>query len=122
MSNYRFFTDNDFSRLPCTPACSISDMHQLTLQKLDRARGLAGMPFIINSAYRTKAHELSRGRNGTSSHITGRAVDIAAVDSVSRFKIVKALIEAGFNRIGVHASFIHADDDPGKPGGVLWLY
>ena len=97
-------------------------MSPSTLERFDKAREIAGIPFVVNSAYRTEQHEKNMGRTGTSSHITGRAMDIACNDSVSRWKIVQALQQAGFNRIGIARTFVHADDDPDKAGNVIWVY
>jgi uncharacterized protein YcbK (DUF882 family) len=88
---------------------------------LDEAREFAGIPFIINSAYRSPEHPLSI-KNPSSSHIKGLAVDIKATDSVTRFKIVKALIEVGFTRIGIADTFIHVDLDLDKTQNVIWTY
>ena len=80
------------------------------LAKLDEAREFAGIPFIINSAYRSPSHPESI-KNPTSSHIKGLAVDISAKDSITRFKVLDALIAVGFNRIGIAGTFIHVDLD-----------
>ena len=88
---------------------------------LDEAREFAGIPFIINSAYRSPEHPLSI-KNPSSSHIKGLAVDIKATDSVTRFKIVKALIEVGFTRIGIADTFIHVDLDLDKTQNIIWTY
>ena len=116
----KYFTQQDFNR--CTPKCSIDDMKPSTLDRFDKAREIAGIPFVVNSAYRTEQHEKNMGRTGTSSHIKGRAMDIACNDSVSRWKIVHALQQAGFNRIGIARTFVHADDDPDKLDNVIWVY
>jgi|TARA_R110000737_G_scaffold65044_1_gene92855 uncharacterized protein YcbK (DUF882 family) len=91
------------------------------LAKLDEAREYAGIPFIINSAYRSPSHPESI-KNLTSSHIKGLAVDIKAKDSITRFKIVEALIAVGFNRIGIAGTFIHVDLDFDKSQNVIWTY
>ena len=88
---------------------------------LDEAREFAGIPFIINSAYRSPEHPLSI-KNPNSSHIKGLAVDIKATDSKTRFKIVKALIQVGFTRIGIADTFIHVDLDLDKTQNVIWTY
>ena len=97
-------------------------MQQSTMDKLDRARDLAGIPFKLNCAYRSKAWDLSKGRNGNSAHTRGYAVDIAANNSATRLKVIKGLLDAGFNRIGVGATFVHADNDPTLPQNVLFHY
>ena len=91
------------------------------LAKLDKAREFAGIPFIINSAYRSPEHPESI-KNPTSSHIKGLAVDISVKDSVTRFKVLNALIAVGFNRIGVADTFIHVDLDLDKSQNVIWTY
>ena len=91
------------------------------LNKLDEAREYAGIPFNINSAYRSPTHKESI-KNPTSSHIKGLAVDISAKDSKTRFKILDALIAVGFTRIGIANSFIHVDLDFDKSQNVIWTY
>lgn len=91
------------------------------LNKLDKARSIAGLPFNINSAYRGPDHPLSI-KNPSSSHIKGLAVDIKCTDSRTRFIIVDALIKAGFNRIGIADTFIHVDFDLDKSNKVIWTY
>ena len=91
------------------------------LHKLDEARELAGVPFKITSGYRSPQHNLDVGGRIGSSHIKGLAVDIACVNSHQRQKILTALIQVGFKRIGIGKSFIHSDLDPEKPNAI-WLY
>lgn len=91
------------------------------LAKLDKAREYAGIPFVINSAYRSAEHPESI-KNPTSSHIKGLAVDIKAKDSRTRYKVLEAIIHVGFNRIGIDDGFIHVDDDKEKSSNVVWTY
>ena len=91
------------------------------LAKLDEAREFAGIPFIINSAYRSPTHPESI-KKPTSSHIKGLAVDIKATDSKTRFKILEALLSVGFTRIGIADTFIHVDMDYDKSQEVIWTY
>ena len=91
------------------------------LDKLDKAREYANIPFIINSAYRSPEHPESI-KNPTSSHIKGLAVDISAKDSRKRFLILDALIAVGFSRIGIAGTFIHVDLDLDKSQNVIWTY
>lgn len=92
------------------------------LAKLDNAREIAGIPFRINSAFRTPEHNKEVGGKPNSSHLRGLAVDISSTDSRTRFIVLDALIKAGFNRIGVAKSFIHVDDDKDKSERVVWVY
>ena len=91
------------------------------LAKLDEAREFSGIPFIINSAYRSPSHPESI-KNPTSSHIKGLAVDISAKDSITRFKVLDALMAVGFSRIGIAGTFIHVDLDYDKSQNVIWTY
>lgn len=97
-------------------------MQESTLNMLDDARGIAGIPFKINSGYRTPEHNKKVGGTSNSAHLDGYAVDIACSDSRSRWIIVEALIMAGFNRIGIADTFIHVDNQPSKPSDVIWTY
>jgi uncharacterized protein YcbK (DUF882 family) len=89
---------------------------------LDQARGLAGVPFVLNSAWRCYKHNEFVGGSEESSHLFGMAVDIACTTSRNRFKILQALISAGFTRIGIHENFIHVDIDGTKDAEVMWMY
>ena len=92
------------------------------LDMLDVARSIAGVPFAINSGYRTAKHNKKVGGSTNSSHLRGKAADIACTNSASRYRIMSALIAAGFTRIGIGATFIHVDNDTVKTPGVAWLY
>lgn len=118
-SGYRFFKPWEFEC--AVPRCDISDMDSSFLTMLDNARAFAGVPFKINSAFRSVEYELSKGRTGTSSHCKGCAVDIACTDSRKRYLIVNSLVSAGFNRIGINKTYIHVDSDSDKRPSI-WLY
>ena len=92
------------------------------LSMLDDARGIAGIPFIINSGFRTKSHNAYVGGKEKSSHQYGYAVDLHCTDSRSRYIIIDALTKAGFNRFGIGNTFIHVDNDPDKISRVSWVY
>lgn len=117
---YKYFSNKDFRN--ANPASSIDDMDSGFLTKLDQARSIAGVPFIINSAFRSIEHEKRKGRDGSSSHTKGLAVDIRVRNSRERFLILKGLIETGFHRIGIANTFIHVDMDNDKDAMVTWLY
>jgi len=90
---------------------------------LDEARDIAQVPFRITSGVRSVAHNRACGGREDSSHLRGKAADIACTTSAERFRIVAALIAVGFSRIGIGETFIHVDnDDQIKTPGVVWLY
>ena len=99
-----------------------SKMKAELLAKLNMARHNAGIPFKINSGYRTSKHNKKVGGASQSSHLKGLAVDIACNYSTDRFIIVNALLDAGINRIGIAKTFIHCDVDCEKHENVIWVY
>lgn len=120
MIKSRHFTEKEFQR--CIPSCSLQDMKQSTMNRFDTARDLAGIPLVINCAYRSSEWDRSKGRSGTGAHTTGRAIDIRCNTDRNRFLIIDALIKAGFTRIGIAKTFIHADDSPTHSQQITWLY
>lgn len=93
------------------------NMRLSTLMKLDRARELAGVPFVINSGFRTEAHNRRMGGAPRSAHLRGYAVDIRTSPATQE-RVINALRQAGFHRIGVYKTFVHADDDPTLPAAT----
>ncbi|WP_319760373.1 D-Ala-D-Ala carboxypeptidase family metallohydrolase [Maridesulfovibrio sp.] len=124
MVNSQFFSLSTDPMLAC-PCCADCKLDPYLLEKLDAARSLAGVPFKINSGYRCAAHNESVGGKSNSSHLGGYAVDIAVEGSPQRAEILRGLVMAGFERIGIAKTFIHVDIDPEKLnqfGPVVWLY
>jgi len=118
-----YFKDDEL-RCPC---CGILHFSDTALARLNNAREIAGVPFVINSACRCEKHNKEVGGKPSSSHvatedIVSDAVDIATPDSRTRSKVLFGLVSAGFTRIGIGKNFIHADDDTIKPADVCWLY
>ena len=111
VSKYKYFSPTEIYKL--SP--------DLVL-KLDKARGYAGIPFVINSGYRTKARNEEVGGVENSAHLKGLAVDLRCRNSRERAIMIKALQKAGFSRIGIAKTFIHVDIDASKPQEVYWLY
>lgn len=115
----KHFTLEEFN---CQCGCGTQDMSTQFLKMLDNARGIANIPFVINSGYRCSEHNIAIGGSSTSSHLDGLAADIKTESSYHRFKIVQALIEVGFNRIGIGENFVHVDFDGTKTPYVMWDY
>lgn len=92
------------------------------VMRLEQAREIAGIPFVITSGLRSDEHNARVGGSPSSAHLTGNAVDIKCESSRHRMIMVDALIQAGFDRIGIGADFIHVDNDRSKPHNVMWLY
>lgn len=116
-----FFKYEEFDS-PDLPNSGRANMDRDFLQKLDSARQIAGIPFKITSGYRTEQHNEKVGGVKNSSHIKGKAVDIAISSSRERWNILQALQNAGFNRFGLAKTFIHVDNDEEKSSNVIWTY
>jgi hypothetical protein len=118
--NLKNFTIDEFDS-PDLPGSGLN-MDNDFLQMLDIARAIANIPFKINSGYRTKEHNKKVGGKSDSSHLVGKAVDIAYSNSRDRWIIITALQEAGFNRLGIAKTFVHTDSDQTKSPDVIWTY
>ena len=92
------------------------------MERLDLAREFADVPFTITSSWRSKSHNMEVGGKPNSAHLRGTAFDISCMSSYQRMQIVRGLLDAGFTRIGIAKTFIHADDDAESPQQVMWLY
>lgn len=90
----------------------VEGLNPALVEKLDLARDVAGVPFVLTSTFR---------QGDRRSHGRGFAVDIRANMSRARFRIVLGLIQAGFRRIGVYDKHVHADIDPELPKDVMWV-
>jgi len=84
MKKYKYFTDKEIIGL--TPEL---------VSFLDIARGIAGVPFIISSGFRTKEVNKMVGGVVNSAHTKGLAVDLRIKDNATRFALMKGLINAG---------------------------
>lgn len=98
------------------------DINYIFIGMLTNARKDYDDVFIITSGVRTVEHNKKVGGVDSSAHVNGYAADIACNNSRDRYNMAKALINAGFNRIGIAKTFIHADCDPEKPEDVIWVY
>lgn len=116
---YKYFTDEEAKGL--APEL---------MSKLDTARAVAGVPFIISSGLRTCAANAAAMGAEHSSHIQGLAVDLGlghlpegGERDAARYKMVGALLSAGFLRLGVYNLHIHADvgHQPDYVQGVIWF-
>lgn len=112
------FSPEEFER--ACPSCKLEDMRPSFMNRLQTARDIAGCPFVINSAYRSKSWELKKGRSGASMHCLGRAADIKCTSGALRYAIVEAAVQAGFRGIGIGNTFVHLDDR--DENSVIWLY
>ena len=109
---YKYFSQAEVDKWKLEP---------IMWEKLDLARGHAGIPFRINSGRRTEAQNEGVGGVNDSSHLKGLGVDLRAITSREHYLITKGLILAGFRRISrKYPLHIHADLDSDKEQDVLF--
>jgi len=115
----KYFTHEEFD---CpTKKGSGKLMEKNFLEMIDSAREIAGIPFYINSGYRTPEHNQAIGGSKNSSHMRYCAADIHCANGPDRLTMVYALIKAGFRRIGIAKTFVHCDSDRNKNHSI-WVY
>lgn len=109
----KYFKPSEFS--------DITKMDPELLRMLDECRERAGIPFRLNSTYRSPEYNATiPGASKNSAHTRGHAVDIICTDSSARFKIIKAALEVGFRRIEAAPTWIHLDNDPSLAQDVIF--
>ena len=95
---------------------------------LDKAREIAGIPFIITSGIRSEEANRMVGGVPNSAHVLGLAADLRCGSAYECFKIVNALLKVGAMRIviGIRTEAhqvvyhnIHVDVDLNKPAPIL---
>ena len=89
---------------------------------LEQGRMFLEAPIHLTSGIRCQAHNKAVGGEEDSSHLRGKAAGIKVNGSIQRFRVVEALLFAGFKRLGIAEVFVHADVDESKPQEVMWLY
>lgn len=104
--------------------CDGGAMNPEFLAKLNQARHLAKVPFIITSGYRCSAHNKAVGGKPNSAHTRGLAADIKFDNGTQAFAILHGLLAAGFVRVGYNQKhgFFHVDSDPTLPQQVFFDY
>ena len=119
----KYFTKSEFT---CHCGCGTNLVSDRLTLGLDRARGFADIPFVINSGTRCEIHNGNPevGGSPTSSHLTGEAADIRAETPAKRFKVVQGLLRAGFRRIIIYRDkgIIHTDISEDKAQDIISIY
>ena len=113
----KYFSESEFSNF------EMMDKKLLTM--LDSLREIYGNPIKITSSYRSPDHPIEAAKDSPGEHSYGAAVDIESVGGGITFRLVKAAIEVGFERIGISRKkgFIHLGIGyPGAPTKTIWTY
>lgn len=121
----KYFQAHEFA---CKCGCGTMKMKPGFVDKLDYARGRAGIPFVVNSGARCPKHNKDEGGKPESEHLLNaqghaEGVDISTTTSTARWKVVTSAIAAGIRRIGIGDNFVHLGDRlMDKPHPVMWIY
>lgn len=107
---YKYFKPNE-----------VSGLKDELVQKLDGARELAHIPFVITSGLRSPEHNTEVGGVEGSEHITGEGCDLRVRNSHERFLILNSALKVGFNRIGLYPKHIHLGVSKSNPQEVVWI-
>jgi hypothetical protein len=102
------------------------------MNMLQQARTIARVPFIINSGSRCVAHNKNVSNGSTTGdHISDNnniciGADIACTDPRTRFIMLSAFHQVGFDRLGLANRFIHVGIGRRRGGrmddDVVWFY
>jgi uncharacterized protein YcbK (DUF882 family) len=118
----RYFQRGEF----VSPDTGEEQMSITLVQFLDALRDYCGIPLVINSGFRSPAHNAAVGGAPDSAHLRGLAVDVRCISSFTRHKILSFALSwtasCRIVRIGVAKTFVHLDIDHELPHPVMWLY
>lgn len=90
----------------------------MTAMRFECLRAAWGKPLVINSGYRTPAHNRAIGGASNSAHLKGRAVDIRMPENEQE-AFIELARTLGYTGIGRYQSFVHLDDVmPGEFAGI----
>lgn len=107
------------------PGIDFSHATPESLQMLDVARDIAGVPFKVSRSYSTPEHSIAVGGLGDDAHTEEgcTAYDVEYADHAQRVRIIFGLIKAGFTGIGVNEknSHVHGDASPILPRPAFWI-
>ena len=111
-----------YEKFTCKCGCGLNNMTESHMDRLIYARRYSGCFYVVRSGSRCAKHNKEEGGSDTSDHLTGDGTDIEALTSSIRWKIITGLMAAGFTRIGVGKTFVHAGTGPDNAKQVIWLY
>ena len=121
--SFNYFIFEEFDQ-PGMPGSGKEFMDIRLIMILDNMRHRSQLPYKINSGYRSQEYnDKLTNSSKNSSHIKGKAADISAPDSKTKYSIIESALHFGIQRIGVGSNFVHVDiDDREKAAKVIWTY
>ena len=122
----RFFKKAEF----LDPEYGVANMSADFMSAMDGLRLRMDGPLIVNSGYRTEAHNAAIGGSEHSAHCLGLAADVR-VHGEQAYRLIRHAMKIGFTGIGiaqrgpVAGRFIHLDMAPAakyRPRPWCWSY
>lgn len=111
------FNQRGQDEFACSCGCGENRVSLSFVKRLQAARTVAGIPFVISSGCRCPEENERVGGVDDSAHVPdfmpdtlGHASDIRARNSREKFLIITSLLKVGFTRIGVMDNAVHVDD------------
>ena len=122
------WTGYSVSKWPNFTDQEVQGLDPTFVDKLQKARTIAGIPFRISSGFRSPEKNQSViGAVPDSSHLKGLAADLRVSSSHDVALIIDACKQAGIDRRGIYVdkSFapvhVHVDADPDKIADVIFI-
>ena len=107
-------------KFDCPCGCGKNNTDDLFLNEILFAQGVAGFEFIITSGFRCQWHNDLVGGDKGSAALLGLHADIGYEGYHQCFRIIKALIGTGFERIRLYEKHVHVDKHPEGVGPGFW--
>jgi len=115
-TKWKYFEREEFD----CPCCNQNRISSELVDRLDFARGKAGVPFKISSGFRCINRNNSVKGKKRSSHLEGLAVDIVCPSGSIKALILASLFASSIKRVGIYKTFIHADISTKLPHPMVW--
>jgi len=109
------------------PDCGLDKLDPTIKEQLGFIEKALGKELFITSGCRCPVHNKEVGGVVDSPHLVkddgwSKAVDIACESDADRYILITLLLAAGFTRLGIAKTFIHADKDLTKNAKRIWVY
>lgn len=108
----KYFNDKEFV---CKCGCGMININIDFYRKLVKARIFSGIKYVVRSGCRCLDHNTQENGHENSRHIASdeiecKAIDIEYNNSFELARILRGVIYAGFNSVGISGDFVHAAD------------
>jgi len=113
------FTQNE---VMCRCGCGTVVFVEQHYFRMMQLRRLWNKPIVVTSWCRCETNNTEVGGSKTSSHLSGLATDIKAINPHTRLALCFYAGLCQFRGIGIGENFIHLDSDFSKPANRFWIY